>query len=206
MGGPPPATFLVSSLTSHSGICRMPPAISPDDTDWSNLVREQGGPVWRLARRLLDDEADAADCFQETFVGALRASRAGPVANWPGLLRKVCTARAVDLLRRRIRDRRRTASLESAAPRAAGGGEPGDAPSRCHREGASPRGSGPRWPRCHPSRPRCSRWRSSSSCRMPRWPRSSASRRTTWACSCTGPGPGSANCSPIDPPSARRQF
>lgn len=105
----------------------MPPAISPDDTDWSNLVREQGGPVWRLARRLLDDEADAADCFQETFVGALRASRAGPVANWPGLLRKVCTARAVDLLRRRIRDRRRTASLESAAPMAAGGGEPGDA-------------------------------------------------------------------------------
>jgi len=105
----------------------MPPAIPPDDTDWSSLVREHGGPVWRLARRLLDDEADAADCFQETFIAALRASRSGPVANWPGLLRKVCTARAVDLLRRRIRDRRRTASLEAAGPLAGADTDPADA-------------------------------------------------------------------------------
>jgi DNA-directed RNA polymerase specialized sigma24 family protein len=91
-----------------------------DDTDWSAIVHDHGATVWRLARRLLDDEADASDCFQETFVAALTASRSAPVANWPGFLRKLCTARAMDLLRRRIRDRRRTAHLAAADSLATG--------------------------------------------------------------------------------------
>ena len=91
-----------------------PPATCPG-TDWGAIVHEHGDAVWRLACRLLDDEADAADCFQETFVAALGASRSTAVTNWPGLLRKICAARAIDLIRRRIRDRRRSAPLDAAA-------------------------------------------------------------------------------------------
>ncbi|MFN9940827.1 MAG: RNA polymerase sigma factor, partial [bacterium] len=63
----------------------------PAGTDWTAIVHEHGAAVWRLARRILGDEADAGDCFQETFVAALSASRAAPVANWPGFLRRLCT-------------------------------------------------------------------------------------------------------------------
>lgn len=98
----------------------------PAGTDWTAIVREHGAAVWRLARRILGDEADAGDCFQETFVAALSASRAAPVANWPGFLRRLCTARAIDLLRRRIRDRRRSADLAVAEPLAAAGTDPAD--------------------------------------------------------------------------------
>ena len=90
------------------------PATCPG-TDWGAIVHEHGDAVWRLARRLLPDEADAAECFQETFVAALGGSRSAAVTNWPGLLRKICAARAIDLIRRRIRDRRRTVPLDAAA-------------------------------------------------------------------------------------------
>ena len=103
------------------------PSTPEDDADWSAIVHEHGAQVWRLARRLLDDEADAGDCFQETFVAALAASRSAPVANLPGLLRRICTARAIDLLRRRIRDRRRAAPLVDALAVAAEGPTPADA-------------------------------------------------------------------------------
>jgi RNA polymerase sigma factor (sigma-70 family) len=105
----------------------MKPPSTADGTDWPAIVHEHGSAVWRLARRLLDDEADAGDCFQETFVAALAASRSAPVANWPGFLRRICTARAVDLLRRRIRDRRRTAPLVDALAVAVAGPTPADA-------------------------------------------------------------------------------
>lgn len=102
-------------------------ALDPAGTDWPAIVHEHGDAVWRLARRLLDDEADAGDCFQETFIAALSASRSTPVANWPGFLSRICAARAVDLLRRRIRDRRRTAPLVDAIAVAAAGPTPADA-------------------------------------------------------------------------------
>ena len=41
-------------------------------TDWSQIVQEHGPLVWRTAYRLLNHEADAADCFQRTFVSASR--------------------------------------------------------------------------------------------------------------------------------------
>lgn len=92
----------------------MQPPAPPDGIDWSAVVHEHGAAVWRLARRLLDNEADAGECFQEAFVAALAASRTAPVKNWPGFLRTLCTARAIDLLRCRIRDRRRTAPRATA--------------------------------------------------------------------------------------------
>jgi RNA polymerase sigma-70 factor (ECF subfamily) len=93
----------------------MPAATPCTGTDWGSIVREHGDTVWRLARRLLHDEADAADCFRETFVASLGGSRSAAVTNWPGLLRKICASRASDLTRRRIRDRRRSAPLDAAA-------------------------------------------------------------------------------------------
>jgi RNA polymerase sigma-70 factor (ECF subfamily) len=63
--------------------------------------------VWQTAYRLLANDADAADCYQETFVSALDFVRQEAVLNWPALLQRLATTRALDLLRRRGRDRGR---------------------------------------------------------------------------------------------------
>ncbi|MCY2952520.1 MAG: sigma-70 family RNA polymerase sigma factor, partial [Planctomycetota bacterium] len=68
-------------------------------------VREYGPLVWKTAYRLLPSEADAADCFQETFISAMEASCRSPVRHWAGLLQRLAIARALDLLRRRHRQR-----------------------------------------------------------------------------------------------------
>lgn len=83
--------------------------------DWPAIMRQHGPLVWRTAYRLLSHEADAADCFQETFVCAMEVSRRQAVANWPGLLSRLATARAMDQLRRRIRERNRSAMDECDA-------------------------------------------------------------------------------------------
>jgi RNA polymerase sigma-70 factor (ECF subfamily) len=64
----------------------------------------------------LGNHADAADCFQKTFLDAWTLSRREPVDNWSALVRRLATARALDLLRSRYR---RTNRMEpSADPRA----------------------------------------------------------------------------------------
>lgn len=73
--------------------------------DWPGIAREHAPLVWRTVYRLLASEADAADCFQETFVSAMQVASRQAVSNWPGLLQKLATSRALDCLRRRIRDR-----------------------------------------------------------------------------------------------------
>lgn len=47
----------------------------PEMTDWSQIVAEHGTLVWRTARRLLTQEADAADCCQRTFLAAVELAR-----------------------------------------------------------------------------------------------------------------------------------
>jgi RNA polymerase sigma-70 factor (ECF subfamily) len=71
--------------------------------DWQTIVTEQGPLVWRTAYRLLANSADAADCFQETFLAALELSRREPVRNLSGLLVRLATTRAIDRLRQRVR-------------------------------------------------------------------------------------------------------
>jgi RNA polymerase sigma-70 factor, ECF subfamily len=71
-------------------------------TDWSQIVEEHGPQVWRTAQRLLRHEADAADCFQRTFIAALEISRKQTVRCWPALLRRIATARALEQLRQRV--------------------------------------------------------------------------------------------------------
>ena len=85
-------------------------------TNWALIVHEHGAIVWRTLHRLLGNDADEADCFQGTFVSALELSRKEPVRNWPPLLKRLATVRALECLRRR---RRTTNRLE---PLADGGG------------------------------------------------------------------------------------
>jgi RNA polymerase sigma-70 factor, ECF subfamily len=91
-------------------------------TDWKRIVEEHGGVVWATAYRLVGNSEDAADCFQETFLEAVKVSRKEPVGNWSALLRHLATVRAIDLLRVRCRHRDRTdasTGLESAVGREA---------------------------------------------------------------------------------------
>ena len=76
-------------------------------TDWKTIVEQYGGLVWATACRLVGNCADASDCFQETFLEAVKISRREPVRDWSGLLRHLATARALDLLRVRCRRRDR---------------------------------------------------------------------------------------------------
>ena len=71
--------------------------------DWQVVVKKHSPAVWQIAYRLLGNEADAADCFQETFVCALEVSRCQRVRNFSALLARLATARAIDRLRQRFR-------------------------------------------------------------------------------------------------------
>jgi RNA polymerase sigma-70 factor, ECF subfamily len=88
----------------------------PDMTDWAHIVRVHGPAVWRTAYRLLNHEADAGDCFQRTFVSALAVADKESIRNWPALLKRLTTARALE----RLRQRRREANRRDALPEGGG--------------------------------------------------------------------------------------
>ncbi len=83
--------------------------------DWQAIIKEHGPAVWQTAYRLLGDHADAADCFQETFVSAFSICRRQRVRNFAALLVRLATARAIDQLRRRFRRSRCSASPDGWA-------------------------------------------------------------------------------------------
>ena len=97
--------------------------------DWPQIVELHGPMVWRIARRLLNHETDAADCFQRTFISAWELSRREPIGNWAPLLNRLAHARALDRLRQRKRETRRetmipeegAADLKAANPLQAAG-------------------------------------------------------------------------------------
>ena len=74
--------------------------------DWDELIRCEGPAVWRTAYRLVRNQADADECFQETFLSALEVSDRQLVRDWPALLQRLATSRAVDRLRKKLRKRR----------------------------------------------------------------------------------------------------
>lgn len=84
--------------------------------DWQKIVKRHGPAVWQTAYRLLGNDADAADCFQETFIGALGVSRRQRVRNFAALLIRLATARAIDRLRRRYADSAHGATTLTAMP------------------------------------------------------------------------------------------
>jgi RNA polymerase sigma-70 factor (ECF subfamily) len=73
--------------------------------DWNEVIRHEGPAVWRIAYRLLRNEADADECFQETFLAAFEVWNRQPVRNWPALLHRLATSRAIDRIRKQVRRR-----------------------------------------------------------------------------------------------------
>jgi RNA polymerase sigma-70 factor (ECF subfamily) len=73
------------------------------NVDWDGLVAREGPAVWGAVRRLVGNDADAEDVFQETFAAAVELSRREPVRQWRGLLLRLGHARAIDRLRQRYR-------------------------------------------------------------------------------------------------------
>jgi RNA polymerase sigma-70 factor, ECF subfamily len=92
--------------------------------DWKVIVERHGALVWQTAYRLLADESDTADCFQETFLAALEISRRQPVRNIEALLTRVATMRAIDRLRQRIRRNKRESDIENRPDLTAGTADP----------------------------------------------------------------------------------
>ena len=82
--------------------------------DWPTILRDYGPLVWGTARRLLNHDADAHDCFQRTFLGAVEWAEKEPILNWAAVLRKLATARALEILRKRFRSNRRNDPLPEA--------------------------------------------------------------------------------------------
>ena len=72
--------------------------------NWQRIAEEHASAVWQTAYRLLHNQADAADCFQEAFLAAFEFSQRQHVHNIRGLLLRLATTRAIDQLRRRIRE------------------------------------------------------------------------------------------------------
>ena len=60
---------------------------------------------------MLGNHADALDCYQNSFLDALKVVRRETVRDWPALLRRLATARALDLLRGRHRQASRSRPL-----------------------------------------------------------------------------------------------
>jgi RNA polymerase sigma-70 factor (ECF subfamily) len=92
--------------------------------DWNELLRREGSAVWRTVYRLVRNQADAEECFQETFLAALEIANRATVENWPGLLQRLATARGIDRLRKRLRRMRREEIADLALAETA---EPGPA-------------------------------------------------------------------------------
>jgi RNA polymerase sigma-70 factor, ECF subfamily len=92
--------------------------------DWSDILEIHGPAVWRTVYRMLGQQADALDCYQETFLAAYQAAERRPVNHWPSFLTSLATRRAIDVLRRRVRARRRFASLDVVPEPIDEGGSP----------------------------------------------------------------------------------
>jgi len=81
--------------------------------DWDRIVEEYSSIVWRTVTRLVPEQADAADCFQRTFLSAWELSRKQTIRHWPGLLRRLATARALEQRRELARNRVRHCEFPS---------------------------------------------------------------------------------------------
>ena len=77
--------------------------------DWQNIEKTHRHEIWSVVYRILANEEDARDCYQDVFLEAVRNRDASEVRSWGAFLRWLATRRAIDLLR--VRRRQRTASL-----------------------------------------------------------------------------------------------
>lgn len=92
--------------------------------DWQEIRVKHGRLVWKTACRILADENDAMDCYQDVFLEAFQRVGENPVQNWPGLLRWLATRRAIDRLRRRRREEQQTVRADGSSALAESGVNP----------------------------------------------------------------------------------
>jgi RNA polymerase sigma factor (sigma-70 family) len=81
--------------------------------DWEAILAVHGPTIWRTVYRLLDHHDDALDCYQDTFLAALRFTRSHRVEEWSSFLVSLATRRAIDRLRQRYRSGRRSLPLDT---------------------------------------------------------------------------------------------
>ena len=82
--------------------------------DWKTTIEMYGPDVWRIVYRIVGNEADASDCFQEVFLAVVQSARKKPVRNMPGFLRLLAVQRSIDYLRSRRKHRLTTAESPNA--------------------------------------------------------------------------------------------
>ncbi|MHC4883205.1 MAG: RNA polymerase sigma factor [Planctomycetota bacterium] len=71
---------------------------------WPITIEEYGPRVWGIVFRIVGNEADASDCFQEVFLAAVKASRRRKIRNMGAFLSLLATQRAIDWIRKRKRN------------------------------------------------------------------------------------------------------
>ena len=72
------------------------------EINWESVCEHYGPLVWRTAYRLLCNDEETSDCFQEVFMAAVNYTKGAPVRSWPAFLRRLATARSLDILRKRF--------------------------------------------------------------------------------------------------------
>ena len=72
--------------------------------DWERIRTEYGPMVWKTVHRILRNESDALDCYQEVMIEAYRKDAEVQITNLPGLLRWLAVHRSLDVLRANKRD------------------------------------------------------------------------------------------------------
>jgi RNA polymerase sigma factor (sigma-70 family) len=93
-------------------------------TDWRAIVADHGPDVWRAVYRILTRDEDAWDSYQEVFLEAFRSAPRTLVRDWGAYLGTLATRRALDRLRRRIRDRELARVIDRLPAPEAGGPSP----------------------------------------------------------------------------------
>jgi len=77
--------------------------------DWRRIREACGETVWKAAYRILANDNDAADCFQDVFAEAMTLADADSIRDWPAFLHWLAVRRALDRLRRRRAETDRSA-------------------------------------------------------------------------------------------------
>jgi RNA polymerase sigma-70 factor (ECF subfamily) len=73
--------------------------------NWQLIIDEHKGDIWKTVCRLIDNEHNAYDCFQDTFVDALIYSTKHRIKNYRSLLIRIATSRSLDRIRGKYRTR-----------------------------------------------------------------------------------------------------
>jgi RNA polymerase sigma factor (sigma-70 family) len=83
--------------------------------DWREIQDSHGPRVWAIVYRILKNDAEALDCYQEVFLETFQRTEQNSVKNMPGLLCWLAAHRAIDRLRQRKRENGRFVVLRNVS-------------------------------------------------------------------------------------------